>query len=289
MADGGAPERAFECRRPSCKELDSLRLRTLAPPVRHDASFCSARTEKFRYGSWSVGGWLAHVGKSGAPATYRPRGEIASERVGYSRQTFFCPDQTEQARHARLFDMTPKDAHSPHHSPLTEIPMVRSGALIVALVLAVLFVPSAAVPMDAEKQLLGVWKLESFYTEFQATGEKKMLYGERPNGYVIFTPEKRMIGIITAEGRKRPTTDEDRAAAFLSMISYSGIYRVEGDKWITKVDVSWTEAWTGTDQLRFFKVDGDKLEVTSMWLQLPNLPAGSMSRGVLIWSRVKAQ
>jgi lipocalin-like protein len=166
--------------------------------------------------------------------------------------------------------------------------MVRSGALIVALVLAVLFVPSPATPVDVEKQLLGVWKLESFYTELQATGEKKMLYGEKPNGYVIFTPEKRMIGIITAEGRKKPETDEDRVAAFLSMISYSGIYRIEGDKWITKVDTSWLETWVGTDQMRFFRVDGDKLQVTSMWLQNPNLPPGQMSRGVLIWSRVKA-
>lgn len=141
----------------------------------------------------------------------------------------------------------------------------------------------------SERHLVGVWKLESSYTEFQATGEKKMLYGERPNGYLVFTPEKRMIGIITAEGRKEPVTDEDRVAAFRSLVSYSGIYRVEGDKWITKVDVSWTEAWTGTDQMRFFKIEGDKLEVTTVWLAHPNLPGSPTSRGVLILSRVKAQ
>jgi lipocalin-like protein len=166
--------------------------------------------------------------------------------------------------------------------------MVRSGALIVALVVAVLFVPSPATPVDAEKQLLGVWKLESFYTEFQATGEKKRLYGEKPSGYLVFTPEKRMIGIITAEGRKKPETDEDRVAAFRSLISYSGIYRVEGDKWITKVDVSWLETWVGTDQMRFFRVDGDRLDVTSMWLDNPAVPGSPKTRGVLVWSRVKA-
>jgi len=78
------------------------------------------------------------------------------------------------------------------------------------------------------------------------------------------------------------------ARCFRSLVSYSGIYRVEGDKWITKVDVSWTEAWTGTDQTRFFEIEGDKLEVTTVWLASPNLPGSPMTRGVLTWSRVRA-
>ena len=65
-----------------------------------------------------------------------------------------------------------------------------------------------------------------------------------------------MIGILTGEQRKKPETDEDRVAAFRSMAAYSGIYRVEGDRWVTKVDVSWNESWTGTEQMRFFKGRG---------------------------------
>jgi Lipocalin-like domain len=145
-----------------------------------------------------------------------------------------------------------------------------------------------ATPVDVERQLLGVWKLESFYTEFP-TGEKKKSYGEKPNGYLIFTREKRMVAIMTAEGRKKPETDEDRVAAFGSVISYSGIYRIEGDKFITKVDVSSLETWVGTDQMRFFKVDGDKLDVVSMWLDNPTLPGNPRSRGVFVYSRVDAQ
>ena len=33
------------------------------------------------------------------------------------------------------------------------------------------------------------------------------------------------------------------------------LYRLEGDKWVTKVDVSWNPAWNGTDQVRFYKLD----------------------------------
>ena len=106
----------------------------------------------------------------------------------------------------------------------------------------------AARASDVEQQLLGVWKLESYYMEFKTTGEKKNFFGEKPNGYLIFTPQKRMMALLTAEERKKPNTDEDRIAAFWSMGAYSGIYRVEGDKWTTKVDVAWTETWVGSDQ-----------------------------------------
>ena len=56
-----------------------------------------------------------------------------------------------------------------------------------------------AVASDVEHGLLGVWKLESSYLEVKATGEKKRVYGKKPNGYIIFTPEKRLTAIITAE------------------------------------------------------------------------------------------
>src|SRR5262249_32051041 len=100
---------------------------------------------------------------------------------------------------------------------------MRALGLVCALLIA-----SPTLASDLEKQLLGVWKLESMYTEFKGTGEKKNFYGERPNGYLVFTPEKRMMALVTAEGRKKPLTDEDRIAAFRSMFAYSGIYRVEG-------------------------------------------------------------
>ena len=72
------------------------------------------------------------------------------------------------------------------------------------------------------------------------------------------------------------------------MAGYSGVYRVDGDRWITKADVSWNESWTGTEQTRFFKVEGDTLAVTTPWLLNPNLPGSPETRGVLIWSRIKA-
>ena len=50
-------------------------------------------------------------------------------------------------------------------------------------------------------------KLESFQIEHQTTGEKKNIFGEKPNGYFIFTPQKRMMALLKTEGRKQPNTD----------------------------------------------------------------------------------
>jgi hypothetical protein len=134
--------------------------------------------------------------------------------------------------------------------------------------------------------MLGIWKLESFDVEFQDSGERKPLFGANPSGYIIFTPEGRMMALLTAEGRKAPQTDAERASAFRTMYAYSGTYQVEGDRWITKVDIAWNEAWTGTDQLRYYRFDGEKLIVTSAWQPSVNFE-GRYTRGILTWTKVR--
>jgi hypothetical protein len=71
------------------------------------------------------------------------------------------------------------------------------------------------------------------------------------------------------------------------MVAYSGMYRLEGDKFITKVDVSWNPAWVGTEQVRFFRFEGDRLQVTTAWLQAVNRTERGMARGFLAWERAK--
>jgi len=157
--------------------------------------------------------------------------------------------------------------------------------LLAVLVAVAIAIPSALA--DDRTKLLGIWKLKSFVTEFQASGERRPVYGIDPLGYIIFTPEGRMMVVITGEGRKPAQTTEDRAALFASMVAYSGTYRVEPDKFVTKVDVSWNETWTGTDQVRFFKLDGDRLDIISAWAPSGAIPEKPIVRGILTWERVK--
>ena len=107
---------------------------------------------------------------------------------------------------------------------------------LAALVLFLITVqPSFA---DDRAKLLGIWRLVSYEVETQATGEREPVLGKNPTGNIIFTPEGRMMVVLTGEGRKAPTTDQDRADLFKSMVAYTGMYRVDGDKWLTKVDVA---------------------------------------------------
>jgi hypothetical protein len=152
--------------------------------------------------------------------------------------------------------------------------------------LLLLLIASHGIIAQEKERLVGIWKLTSFDTEFQATGERRAVFGKNPKGYIIFTPEGRMMALITGDGRKPAETDPDRAALFRSMFAYSGIYHVETDKFTTKVDISWNEAWTGTEQVRFYKLEGEQLHIISAWAQ-SSLPERPVVRGILTWEKVK--
>jgi hypothetical protein len=87
--------------------------------------------------------------------------------------------------------------------------------------------------------------------------------GEHPKGIQIATPEGRWLALVTAEGRTVPKTDEERARALQSMIAYTGRYRVEDGKVITKVEAAWNEAWVGGEQVRSIRFEGDRLFIES--------------------------
>src|SRR5258707_12112956 len=111
---------------------------------------------------------------------------------------------------------------------------------------------------DDNDKLVGVWKLVGAVVEDVQTKEQKPLYGEHPKGYLILLASGRMMSLLVSDGRKAPQTDEERSAAYRSMVAYTGKYKVEGNKWITKPDVAWNAAWL-VDQERNFRLEGDKL------------------------------
>src|SRR5262245_26841627 len=112
--------------------------------------------------------------------------------------------------------------------------------------------------------IAGVWKLKSYRRRYLDTGEVRtdML----PHAYILYTPAAFMMSITVEESRNRPAgtvlTDEERVRLFNTIVSaYSGRYTVEGNKVIHTVEISWNEAWTGTQQVRYFKVEGDQLTI----------------------------
>ncbi len=137
-------------------------------------------------------------------------------------------------------------------------------------------------------KIVGTWKLVSVMYEDAQTKERTPVLGEHPRGYQIATPEGRWLALVTADGRPVPKTDEDRAKALRTMISYSGRYRVEGDKVITKVEVAWNEAWVGGEQVRFLRFEGDDiLHIESPPMPHPNVNDRTV-RVIVTWARDKS-
>jgi hypothetical protein len=100
----------------------------------------------------------------------------------------------------------------------------------------------------------------------------------------VFGTDGRMMAYLEAGGRKAPKTLEERSAAYQTLVTYTGRYRVEGDKWITTIDGAWNVEWVGTEQERSFALDGARLNVLAQWN--PNaLYGGRVTRGHLTFVR----
>lgn len=138
---------------------------------------------------------------------------------------------------------------------------------------------------EHDTRLHGCWRLISFITELQGSSERTQPWGTDPNGYIIFTPDERMMVLVTARRREPGNTDEKMLALFRTVMAYTGRYRVEKDRFITKIDSSWNEAWNGSEQERFYKLDGDTLEVGTAWMPNPLVPGNPVGRGVLGFRR----
>ena len=70
------------------------------------------------------------------------------------------------------------------------------------------------------------------------------------------------------------------------MIAYSGKYRVEGKDFVTTVDMSWHEAWNGTESRCHWRIEDGKLFIETPPPPAPNFP-GKTSVSRLVWERDK--
>jgi Lipocalin-like domain len=161
-------------------------------------------------------------------------------------------------------------------------------SIIAGMVLPLFLSP--AIALADENPLVGTWKLKTFVREVFATGKKYNLFGEHPNGYLSYSADGRMYAIATVDKRVKPRgtfpDKEERVTLHESMFAYAGTYTLEGDgKLVHHVDISWDELYTGTDQVRFYKLDGNTLSIfTAPFTSQED----GQARGILTWEKVKA-
>jgi Lipocalin-like domain len=157
--------------------------------------------------------------------------------------------------------------------------------VFVAFLLLFLPVPAHA---DDKPTIVGTWKLVSVVYEDVQTKERTPVLGEHPRGIQIATPEGRWLALVTADGRPIPKSDAERAQALRTMIAYTGRYRVEDGKVITKVEAAWNEAWVGGEQIRLLRFEGnDIVHIESPPMPHPNVD-NKIVRVIVTWERDKS-
>ncbi len=148
-----------------------------------------------------------------------------------------------------------------------------------------------AIGTATDKSVVGTWRLLSWVSEDSETGKISNVFGEKPNGYLIYTPGGRMTVNLSADGRKTLSGDrfstpaEERALAFSTNVAYSGTYDITPEGIMHHVEVATFQNWVGTDQFRYVVVEGDTMNVKTPPIKGP--PDGKTKVMTLILKRLE--
>ena len=145
---------------------------------------------------------------------------------------------------------------------------------------------------QSKDALVGTWKLVSA-KDTTEKGEVRDSYGRNPTGFLTYTADGKMMGIITSDGRKPLSVPdfvsapaEERAEAFATFVSYAGTYTFTGDKVIHHVEASWLQNFLNTDQVRLIvKLEADRVTLRTQ----PFLKGGVQVTQELVWERMQSK
>ena len=160
---------------------------------------------------------------------------------------------------------------------------------LISVSFALILLLSSTLAGAGDSLLIGTWKLKSFVREIAETGERYNQLGEHPHGFLGYSNDDRMYAILVSDDRIKPReeapTDEERVKLHKSMLAYAGTYTIDGGTVIHHVDISENGARTGTDQVRFYKLEGDTLTIKTAPIKSPI--DGREGVGILVWEKVK--
>ena len=117
--------------------------------------------------------------------------------------------------------------------------------------------------------MVGTWRLISM-AHIPQTSPAYFPYGERPQGFLIYTDETMLVTLVS----------EDRTKSF----SYGGRCHVEDARVTHEVAVSTKPDWVGTTQVRDFALPGDEAIFSTATL---NPVTGEPERAELRWRRTE--
>jgi hypothetical protein len=140
------------------------------------------------------------------------------------------------------------------------------------------------------EELYGTWRLISFTRTVVATGESTDIFGKSPQGTFIFGRDGRALVLIVSDKRPKvpdltKLTDPERTELFKTMIAYGGTYTFDGKTLKLRPDISWNDNWTGLEQTRIVKFEGNRLFLST--IPAPSVVDGKIVTSVLAWERVQ--
>ena len=128
-------------------------------------------------------------------------------------------------------------------------------------------------PAQQVEGLVGTWRMVE-YANLDKDGKWQHRFGEHPQGYFVYDATGHVhIQIMRVPAlapfpeakvdESKPPTAEHALAAYTAYVAYFGTYTVDAAKHIVThhVEGSLAPDFTGTDQPRPFKLEGDRLEI----------------------------
>ena len=124
--------------------------------------------------------------------------------------------------------------------------------------------PSAG--QNLASQVVGVWKYMGVTITEVASGKVNKPFGDRPNGYVIYTKGGHLLWSVVGGDRAKPAagavSDAEAILLFRTLSAGSGTYKVEGSVITSTYDSSSDQLRTGTSQKRNIEIVGSKMTQT---------------------------
>jgi Lipocalin-like domain len=137
--------------------------------------------------------------------------------------------------------------------------------------------------------VVGRWRLVSYVARAE-DGSVAYPLGQNPTGGLIYTAGGWMSAQLGATDRSHLATDDlrggtesDRAAAYDSYFAYCGTYAISGDNIVHNVEMCLLPNWVGTEQVRYFEVNGNELLLRTPPIEI----GGTTLVNDLTWARVE--
>jgi len=151
---------------------------------------------------------------------------------------------------------------------------------------------SGGLSPDGASALVGTWRLVSFESK-TGDGAIRHQLGPAARGQLAYDAAGHMSAQLMdperprfASGDLTQGSDIEVRAAMAGYIAYYGTYTVDQTRGVVTHHVQGAlfPNWVGGDQVRYFRLDGDRLTITTPLIRI----GGEDSTTVLVWERARS-